>query len=147
MEKNSRILIKKAELTDIDKIFEIENKSIGLWSRKQFYDELSCPFAIFLVAEIDNETAAYSASWKVAGELQINSIAVKKSFRGMGVGRKLIDESIKLYSENGPEKIVLEVAETNSAAIKFYEKCGFSKIGVRKSFYINDDALIMEKIL
>ena len=147
MDNTSRILIKKAELTDIDHVFEIENESIGLWSRKQFYDELSCSFAIFLVAEIDNDTAAYIAAWKVAGELQINSIAVKTCFQGMGIGGKLIDEAIKLYSESGPEKIVLEVSENNTAALKFYEKYGFSKIGVRKGFYINDDALIMEKIL
>ncbi len=141
------ILIRKTESADIDSLFEIEKESIGLWTKKQFSDELHYSFAIFLTALIDADPAGYISAWKVAGELQINSIAVKTCWQGMGIGRKLIDEAIKLYSEAGPEKIVLEVSKNNISALNFYEKYGFTKIGLRKSFYINDDALIMEKIL
>ncbi len=145
MANPSDMLIRKTESADIDSLFEIEKESIGLWSKKQFSDELDYSFSIFLTAFIDSDPAGYISAWKVADELQINSIAVKTCYRGMGIGRKLIDEAIKLYSEGGPSKIVLEVSKSNITARKFYEKYGFIIIGLRKSFYINDDALIMEK--
>lgn len=141
------IQIKKAESADIDTLFEIEKESIGLWTKKQFFDELNCSFAIFLTAAVNTVPAGYIAAWKVADEIQINSIAVKAGFRGHGIGRKLIDEAIKFCSKNGPEKIILEVSEKNITALKFYKKYGFTEIGVRKNFYINENALIMEKIL
>ncbi len=141
------VSIRITEFSDIDSLLEIENESIGLWTKKQFLDELVCSFSIFLTALINGNTAGYIAAWRVADELQINSIAVKSEYRELGIGRKLIDEAIRLYSISGPEKIVLEVSKNNITALKFYEKYGFIKIGVRKNFYINDDALILEKIL
>ena len=137
----------KAEASHIQAVYEIEKESIGLWNINQFYDELKFPFSIFIIAMVDNKIAAYINAWKVAGELQINSIAVKSFYRKKGIGIKLINEAINLYTEVKPEKIVLEVAESNSEAISFYIKYGFKKIGTRKNFYVNEDAFIMAKIL
>lgn len=147
MEKELKLSVQKAEQSDIESISLIEKESIGLWKINQFYEELTCSFSIFLVARVNDEIAAYIVAWRVTGELQINSIAVKPEFRGMGLGIKLIDEAIKLYNDRKPEKIILEVAERNTQAILFYSKNGFVKSGLRKKFYINDNALIMEKNL
>ena len=144
---NIKFSIKKAEHSDIETISIIEKASIGLWTINQFYDELACSFSIFLVARVNEEIAAYIAAWRVTDELQINSIAVKSKFRGMGLGKSLIDEAVKFYNDNKPEKIILEVAEKNTQAILFYLKNGFIKSGLRKNFYINDNAILMEKNL
>jgi ribosomal-protein-alanine N-acetyltransferase len=137
----------KAKASHIQAVYEIEKESIGLWNINQFYDELKFSFSIFIIAIVDDEISAYITAWKVAGELQINSIAVKPSYRKNGIGIKLINEAINLYTEIKPEKIVLEVAESNIEAISFYNKNGFKKTGTRKNFYVNEDAFIMEKIL
>jgi len=141
------VLIKIAEPADINFIIEIENESIALWTGNQFMEELNCSFSIFLAAVINNVPAGYISAWRAADELQINSIAVRPEYRGLGIGKKLIDEAIRLYSGGGPEKIILEVSESNITAIRFYEKCGFIKTGIRKNFYKDADARIMEKIL
>lgn len=147
MKQEFKLTVKKAEHCDIESISIIEKESIGLWGINQFIDELTCSFSIFLVARVNEEIAAYIVAWRITGELQINSIAVKSKFRGMGFGKKLIDEAVKLYNDNKPEKIILEVAEKNTQAILFYLKNGFIKNGLRKNFYINDNAVLMEKIL
>ena len=147
MKKGFKLSVQKAVQSDIESISLIEKESIGLWNINQFYDELTCSFSLFLVARVDGEIAAYIVAWRVTGEIQINSIAVKPQFRRMGIGIKLIDEAVRLYNNHRPEKIVLEVAENNTQAILFYIKTGFSKCGLRKNFYVNGNAIIMEKIL
>lgn len=147
MKKELILSLHKAEHCDIESISLIEKESIGLWKINQFYDELTCSFSIFLAAWVNEEIAAYIVAWRVSDELQINSIAVKPQFRRMGLGIKLIDEAIKLHTVQGPAKVILEVAEKNTQAILFYLKNGFIKSGLRKNFYVNDNAVLMEKIL
>jgi len=147
MKNRLNLTFKKAEAFHIEAVHNIEKKSIGLWNINQFYDELNSPFSIFIIAMVNEEIAGYIVAWKVAGELQINSIAVKSFYRKNGIGKQLINEAVKLYTEAEVEKIVLEVAESNIDAIYFYKKNNFIKIGTRKKFYVNENAIIMEKIL
>ena len=58
----------------------------------------------------------------------IYSIAIDKKFRGMGYGRKLLEESIKEMKLNGIHSILLYVNVKNTPAIKLYEKMGFQII-------------------
>ena len=41
---------------------------------------------------------------------------------------------------------MLEVRQSNFKAINLYEKCGFKVIYVRKNYYKDENALIMEAI-
>lgn len=147
MKNPLNLSFKKAEACHIEAVYEIEKESIGLWNINQFYDELTCSFSIFIIAIINDDIAAYLTAWKVSGELQVNSIAVKSPYRRNGIGIKLLNEAINLYTEVKPERIVLEVARSNINAVNFYLNNDFKKIGIRKNFYVNEDALIMEKIL
>lgn len=65
----------------------------------------------------------------VEGECEIEHIAVKKSERNKGVGKKLMSLT------DNYKKIFLEVREGNQSAITLYEKCGFIKTRVRKNYY------------
>lgn len=72
---------------------------------------------------------------------EIIKVGVGEEYRGRGLGKLLIEkafESIKV-------DLMLEVRESNSSAIKLYEKIGFKKIGLRKGYYgdTGEDALIL----
>lgn len=56
----------------------------------------------------------------------IDSVGVKKSFRGMGVGTQLVDESVKKALEKGAKRVGLTVDVQNLAARHLYEAAGFS---------------------
>ena len=63
-------------------------------------------------------------------KVEITNIAVDKSFRGRGIGHKMVFALRKMYD------IIIE-AETDDDAIDFYQKCGFEvksfqKHGVRR---------------
>lgn len=139
--------IRKAQLSDIKSVYDIERESIRSWTADQFIHELENSFSLFLVAEIKNSITGYIIAWKVADEIQLNNIAVKNSCRRTGIATKLLTE---LYQENQNRKyskIYLEVKSRNYEAISFYVKNGFIRTGIRKNYYANDDAILMEKTI
>ncbi len=141
------ITIRRAQFTDIESILEIEHGSAGSWSYSQFINELNNRVSLFLVAELENSIAGYIVAWKVAGEIQLNNIAVKKSFRKQGIGGRLLSAITAGENGTGFFSIYLEVRSRNSDAINFYTDNGFKKTGIRKNYYYDDDALLMEKKL
>ncbi|MGD6877057.1 N-acetyltransferase family protein [Bacillus infantis] len=52
---------------------------------------------------------------------------VASAWRSKGVGRRLIEESIKIYQEEGVQLATLEAVSENSKAIALYEKLGYRK--------------------
>ena len=103
------------------------------WSEKSFIEEVENPLATYFVAKENNEIIGYGGIWQVQDEGQITNIAVHPKMRKKGIAsailEKLIDEA------KSSERIVLEVRESNIAAICLYEKYGFKNCGIRKNFY------------
>jgi len=143
----TEIIIRSAQFTDIDSVLEIEHESINSWSYDQFIQELNNKFAVFIVAETNNGIAGYAVAWRVADEIQINSISVKKNFRKQGIGSKLLAEIIMNGTDRVYSAAILDVRSKNTDAIKFYINNGFTKVRIRKNYYDNDDAVLMEKLL
>ena len=65
------------------------------------------------------------------------------SFRRQGVGLALMDSLKSEMSRLGCRAATLEVRESNTAAVRLYEKAGFSLAGVRPHYYMDkENALI-----
>ena len=62
----------------------------------------------------------------------------------MGIASKLLEKLIETAKSKKATLLTLEVNETNTNAIKLYEKYNFKKIGLRKNYYgQNKNAIIM----
>lgn len=59
-------------------------------------------------------------------------MGILKEYRGKGIGKKLVIESLKQAKANSLEKVVLEVFASNINAVKLYENLGFITEGVKK---------------
>lgn len=71
-------------------------------------------------------------------------IVVNPTVRSMGIGKKLLSESIGVLSSRGIKSFFLEVEEFNMVAINLYESLGFKIIHQKKQFYSSGaNALIM----
>lgn len=57
-------------------------------------------------------------------------IAIHPDFRGMGIGKTLMDELVKQAASDGFRALSLSVDPQNHAAVKLYQKCGFTYIGM-----------------
>jgi ribosomal protein S18 acetylase RimI-like enzyme len=69
--------------------------------------------------------------------------------RRKGEGTRLLGAVLGEFSSGGGKSVYLEVRESNTGAISFYEKHGFAKTGLRKGYYRAPDegAVTMEKKL
>ncbi len=66
-----------------------------------------------------------------AGDLEIKRIYLLHRFRGNGLGRRLMHEAEKSARSRGFRRLLLGVYSRNKAAIAFYERLGFQKVGDR----------------
>ncbi len=128
------------------KAAQIENICLDTaWSESQI---ASIPdYGFYIVAESEGDILGCGSIYCIAGEGQIMNIAVDPNFRGLGIGKGLMQNLEKRAKERDCDIISLEVAENNHSAIGLYEKCGYAESGRRKGFYKGIDAIMMEKKL
>lgn len=86
----------------------------------------------------------YALGKIAADEAELYRIAVVPSRRRLGFGGMILDDFIKECREVGAERIFLEVRSKNVPAITLYEHKGFVRIGVRRGYYPDDDAIMYE---
>ncbi len=131
--------ISQMTIADVPKIAEIEAETFkkSAWSEKGIADELHNPLAHFIVARSDGLVLGYTGFHFVADEAYMANIAVKREYRGLGVGDKLMGSLIELAKSLNAQFLTLEVRQSNNIAKKMYEKFGFEKVGERKNFYVD----------
>jgi len=134
-------IVRRAATADLDAIVRIEETGRGRWTREQFAEELTLSFSEIQVLEIGGEIAGFAVAWRVAGDIQINNIAIRPDLRRQGLGTMLLIHAAR--GRGG--KVFLEVDEANTAAIRFYEKNGFRATGRRRRYYGDSDAILMER--
>lgn len=74
--------------------------------------------------------------------IDLLNIIVKPEFQNQGIGSILLKYIIDNKQD---KKIMLEVKSKNINAIKLYQKYDFKIINIRKNYYKDDDAIIMER--
>ena len=121
--------IRKLEKNDFDQVIEIWTNSFSKNFDKPINPNyLSDPNSITIVMSEENIVIGV-ATLHIIKKLTrilglIEDVAVNKNYRGLGIGKKLVKELIKIGNEKNCDKIVLSSSEKNS---KFYEKSGFQK--------------------
>ena len=82
----------------------------------------------FVVAKADGTIIGTARFRNVGDTVKIERIAVKKEYRGRGIGRRLVDYAIEHIEREGPKVIFLHA---QTAAEDFYQKLGFHPVGDR----------------
>jgi ribosomal-protein-alanine acetyltransferase len=123
------------------------------WPTEEFASFLAdrnCP--VYVACDARRRIAGFALIRTVADEAELLSIAVEPRWRGKGVGRALMDAVFADLMLSPARRMFLEVDEQNHAAIRLYEKLGFSTISARKGYYSRADgsaatALVMARDL
>lgn len=77
--------------------------------------------------------------------MEIDNIKVEESYRGKGIGTKLMSYLVSLAIETRVVNITLEVRVSNDIARNLYKKFGFREVALRKFYYGDEDGILMEK--
>lgn len=140
------ILIRKMDLSDIPFVYEEEIKIFGksLGEMTLYNEILYNKMSRYFIATVDKKRVAYVGSWLTIPNAEILNLFVIENYRGLGLGKKLVDEVIKVCKIEKIEMLTLEVRVSNNYAIKMYERLGFKVGTTRKNYYENnEDALLM----
>ena len=146
VEKKVWPVFRLCEEKDLPVVMELDREAFfDPWSLETWQRELQNPIAVRIVEEVEREIVGYAGIWNVAGEAQVMRVAVRKALRNQGLGLLLTQELIQKAREADAEAVTLEVRESNIAAQKVYERCGFVSGGVRPRYYedTGEGAVIM----
>ncbi|WP_440948846.1 GNAT family N-acetyltransferase [Methanosarcina sp. T3] len=133
IEKENIVLVDENMLPEI---FRIQAESFDSKNQEELLKYSTKLRKIFYVIKNQDKIAGYCIYYLKPGlsfkglkkKSVIYSIAIDSKFRGMGYGRKLLEESIKEMKLNGISSVLLYVNVANTSAIKLYEKMNFQII-------------------
>ncbi|EOD06044.1 hypothetical protein EMIHUDRAFT_250051 [Emiliania huxleyi CCMP1516] len=85
---------------------------------------------------------AYSPEQLARLQPYLASLAVREGARGRGVGQSLVEAAVEAVrsSDYAGEHLLLGVTETNSAAVRLYERCGFETLSIYGGRVLRDAA-------
>ncbi|MBL8893928.1 MAG: tRNA (adenosine(37)-N6)-threonylcarbamoyltransferase complex dimerization subunit type 1 TsaB [Rhizobiales bacterium] len=120
------------------------------WSATDIARLLAMPGAFCLIAEQKGEVLGFLLLRIAGDEAEIISIATRPDSRRQGIGAKLIDAAVELLGTQKTTRLLIEVADSNDAALALYRKFGFATVGRRRDYYQHadgrrEDAAIMRK--
>ena len=116
------------------------------FSAQQLGRELDDANSMLLLVEYHATAVAYmklnfeqaQTEREYPGSLEIQRIYVLKEFKGMHIGKHLVDTAVEIANREHLDYLWLGVWEHNSRAIAFYEKQGFKKFTTH-SFKLGND--------
>jgi len=139
---------------------EIEREAISPpWSREALLEEMNREDSFFVVAanatkKEDNTgepslCVGFAILRQVGDDGEVLQVAVDSPARRRGVGDALIAAALDYAVAHEFESVFLEVRSGNAAAVRLYEKHGFSTVRVREGYYDSpvEDAVVMAKEL
>lgn len=138
--------IRKMQGADLTRVVEIERACFGeRWSVAAFQNELANPASSYFVALVDGQIVGYAGYWLILEEAHITTIGTDPRLQRRGYGERMLVHLIDHAARAEAKWLTLEVRVSNEAAIKLYEKYGFTSLGRRRAYYQdnNEDALVM----
>lgn len=139
-------VILRARPNDCQKLFNLV-KSVASetrvdWTLPQVQEELSSLRARVLVLENAGKLYGFLFGREILpAEWEIRNLAISKSLRRQGWAQKLLFHLFNSIPQR-PIRAILEVAQANTAAIRFYEKMGAKKLYSRKNLYGDEDGWV-----
>lgn len=128
------------DIASINKLGILANENFtNVYNIREILDK---DYEFIYVYEEDNNVLGFIQIEKHFEVLDLINIAVSEDTRRKGIASKLIQYIIDNVEH---ERFLLEVNSNNSSAIKLYQKFNFKEINIRKNYYSNGDAIIMER--
>lgn len=139
-------MIRSMTAEDIGVVWELEKACFSdPWSSAILEESIYNELDFCLVLEESGVICGYGCLRLIAGEGEIERIAVLPAYRGRGLGKKLMEAMVAFARNQDVHSVTLEVRSGNEPARNLYKSYGFREEGVRRSYYKNpsEDAVIM----
>lgn len=140
-----------ARLVEVDDLAEVAALEAASFSNPWTGDMLARELRNADVARIyvlrgpDSRIVGFCACWFVADELHINTLAVAAERRRQGLATRLLYFVFAEAAAAGVRRATLEVRRSNEAALRLYQRLGFTVKAVRPRYYRHpeEDGLVL----
>lgn len=143
-------LIRRFDTRDAAVVGEILARSpeAAAWTVKSL-EQLNKRGELGWVIEETNRVVGFVVVRAVVAEAEILNLCVAPEKRRTGLAEALLDEAVAELRRTRIDRLFLEVRESNTPAISFYEKHKFHQTGRRPGYYRDPDeaAVLMMKEL
>ncbi|MGB8472947.1 MAG: ribosomal protein S18-alanine N-acetyltransferase [Candidatus Acidiferrum sp.] len=143
--------VRSFRAADADAVIAISKDSpeSANWSKESYLKMAEESGALALVIETEGMVTAFFAGRRIADQAEVFNLAVKQGHRRKGEASALMSAALEEFGLQSVRSVYLEVRESNTGAIAFYERHGFAKTGRRKGYYQEPDeaAVTMKKEL
>ena len=116
-----------------------ETPQAAAWTQDGLRATLESYSAYCLTARQRKAIVGFIAGRRVADEAEILNLAVRSPARRLGVGRHLVEALLNVFQREGVIRVFLEVRESNTEAVAFYQRLGFLQVGKRLDYYHEPD--------
>jgi ribosomal-protein-alanine N-acetyltransferase len=144
----SRVVVRRLTAADIGAVLAIQALSpeASQWSRDGYARAAAGEFGAW-VSEADQRVTGFLVLRTVPVEAEILNLAVEPRNRRQGTARALLGAALEASRAAGVKLLFLEVRESNSGAIGFYQLNGFQVSGRRPRYYHDppEDALVLSR--
>lgn len=148
MKQERSLSIRQIAEEDIEKICRLEEMSFpDPWSADGIRESLGQDYTRLFGVWHEEKLAGYAIAYFTIDEGELVRIAVEPSIRRAGVASLLLEELFRISRESGKKRVLLDVRESNEAAVRLYRKAGFETDGRRKNFYAKPEeaAILMSR--
>ncbi len=142
-------MIRHASPEDLSAIFEIYDREVlhgtatfdtepkSPAERLAWFREHAGPRRPLLVGEVEGRVAGWASlsAWSARcayARAAENSVYVHADYRGLGLGRLLLDTLIERARAAGLGVLLARIAEPNPASVRLHERAGYQTIGVMR---------------
>ena len=70
--------------------------------------------------------------------LELKSIAVLEDWRGMGIGRRLVERAVAVSRDEGAASVSVATATADVENVRFYQRCGFRAASIERDAFTPD---------
>jgi ribosomal-protein-alanine N-acetyltransferase len=151
-DQSGAVQVRRMRWWDVPQVHDIEVRSFPdtAWSIETFWAELAGvpETRRYWVAELAGSVVGYAGVMVVGPEADVQTIAVTPEHRGTGLGVALLARVFDEALRRECSQVMLEVAADNEAALRLYERHGFTSLAKRSNYYgPGRDALVMRSRL
>lgn len=142
----SGIGVREIEEKDVEQVCELEKNCFSdAWSAAGIQESLKQSHTVLLGAWLNGKLVGYVIAYFSIDDCEIARIAVDESCRRKGAALRLLEELKSICLKKRTDKIILDVRESNEAALGLYRRFGFTEDGIRKNFYVkpSENAVLM----
>ncbi|SBS29993.1 Mycothiol acetyltransferase [Marinomonas aquimarina] len=129
-------VLREAQAADISAIQAFEQQSNPHpWSLKLIEEALHSRQTWLLQCSESGQLVGWLTASLLFDQSELELVVTDVQRRRQGLGRRLLKHWLQWATEQGCIEGLLEVRQSNQAAITLYQQLGFEQVGLRKNYY------------